>query len=335
MTVENRHATPQHPAGEPAGPDAADGTDDMDGDVQRMPAIRLAILGLGRMGTGMAQRLLDAGFPLTVWNRTAASARPLVAAGAASSASPATAVAAVDTALLSLSDAASVESVLFGADGAASALRPGALVVNTTTVSPEFALTVAGRLAERAVRYLDVAVLGNPFQIREGQVRILAAGAREDLSEARPLLDALGKQVTQLGAVGLAASTKLVFNALLGAQLAALAEAVGYGVSAGLDLNALLGAIAESGFSSKVMAFRAGLVQQRRYRPPAFSTALMSKDMGLVLAEGARHGVQMPLLRAAGEHFREAIDGGDGDLDAAVVIERRARRTPTPSGVDV
>jgi 3-hydroxyisobutyrate dehydrogenase-like beta-hydroxyacid dehydrogenase len=299
-----------------------------------MPTLRIGILGLGRMGSGMARRLLDSGFPLSVWNRTAGSAQTLAAAGATLKESPAAALTGVDAVLISLSDADAVDAVLFGPAGAAGTLRPGLPVINTTTVSPEYAVGLSARLGRQGVPYLDVALLGNPFQAGEGQLRVIAAGGRADLAVARPVLDALGKQVTYVGPVGQAAATKLVFNALLGAQLAALAEAMAYGVRAGLDYNLLLGAIAESGFSSKVMAFRAALAQQHKYQPAAFSSALMGKDLGLVLAEGQRHAVEMPLLAAAGAHFQEIIERGDGDLDAAVVIERGTERAAASLSAD-
>jgi len=244
------------------------------------------------MGAGMAGRLLDQGFPLSVWNRTAASTGPLTASGALAPGSAAAAVRESDVVLLSLSDATAVESALLGESGAATAIPPGAMIINTSTVSPEDARGLARRLAALGLPYLDVAVLGNPLQARSGEVRLIAAGSSADVAAARPVLDALGKQVVHVGEVGLAATTKLVFNALLGAQLAGLAEAVSYGVSAGLDLDGLLSAIAGSGFSSPVLGFRAGLVQRRTYQPAAFRAALMGKDLGLVLAEAARQSTQ-------------------------------------------
>jgi 3-hydroxyisobutyrate dehydrogenase-like beta-hydroxyacid dehydrogenase len=270
----------------------------------------------------MAGRLLDQGFPLSVWNRTAAKAQPLTAAGALAPGTVAAAVREADVVLLSLSDAEAVESALLADGGATDAIKPGAMIVNTSTVSPEAARRLGGRLGGLGLPYLDVAVLGNPLQARAGEVRLLAAGSGDDVAAARPVLDALAKQVVYVGVVGLAATTKLVFNALLGAQLASLAEAVSYGVSAGLDLNGLLAAIAHSGFSSQVMAFRADLVQRRAYQPAAFRAALMGKDLDLVLAEAERYGVRAPLLQSARAHFSDAVEAGDGDLDAAIVIQR-------------
>lgn len=287
-----------------------------------MPVIRLTILGLGQMGSGMAERLLGAGFPLNAWNRTSARAQALAVAGAVPCASPALAAKDADAVLVSLSDADAIQSALFGSQGAAVTLRPGGTVVNTSTVSPEFAVSTARHLSAKGVRYLDVALLGNPVQAREGRIRIVVAGAPDDVSLWRSVLDALGGDVVHVGDIGRAAATKLVFNALLGAQVASLAEAVAYGVSAGLSSDLLLSAISASGFSSKVMAFRAGIAREKTFSPAAFRTALMRKDLDLVLCDAQRHGVGMPLIRAAEEYFRAAMEEGDGDLDAAVVIHR-------------
>ncbi len=283
--------------------------------------MQLTVLGLGQMGAGMSRHLLATGFSLKVWNRTAARAEVLAAAGAVVEKNPAAAVNGADAVLLSLSDAEAVDAALFGADGAAAAIKPGVAVINTSTVSPVYAAGLARRLAGDGIVYLDTALLGNPQQASEGQVRVIVAGTPIDVAAFRPVLDALGKQVVHVGPAGQAATTKLVFNALLGAQLAALGEAVAYGVRAGLSYELLLAAIASSGFSSKVMSFRAGLAQRRHYDPAAFRTALMAKDLALVLADAERHGVGTPLLRAAEAHFRDVIDGGNGDLDAAVLIE--------------
>lgn len=290
-----------------------------------MAAISIGVLGLGQMGGGMAERLLAARFPLTVWNRTSAKAEALAALGAVPCASPAAAAEEADALLVSLSDAGAVEAALFGPCGAASTLRPGSTVINTTTVSPEIAVRLSRRLAGTGgVRYLDVALLGNPVQAREGRIRIVVAGMRDDVSLLRVVLDAIGADVVHVGEIGRAAATKLVFNALLGAQVASLAEAVAYGVSAGLSSELLLAAISASGFSSKVMAFRAEIARRKKFEPAAFRAALMHKDLDLFLAQAERNGVRTPLLQAAGEHFRAVLEDGSGDLDAAIVIHRLA-----------
>ena len=126
---------------------------------------------------------------------------------------------------------------------------------------------------------------------------------------------------------------KLVMNLLLGAQVASLAEAVSYGVAAGLDRDLLLAAIGGSGFSSKVMSFRADIMRERRYEPAAFRSRLMAKDLGLGLGEAARLGISMPVVERAADRYRDLVEKGDGDLDAAALLELQQRDKGRPGTV--
>jgi 3-hydroxyisobutyrate dehydrogenase len=284
---------------------------------------RLAFVGLGNMGGGMAARLLAQGFALTVHNRTAEKAAPLAAAGAVVADSPEEAVAGVTTVLISLADEHAVEEVLFGR--IVPALAPGSLVVDTSTVSPGYAVEAARRLAEAGLRRVEACVVGNPLQAREGQLRVYVSGSEADVAEVRPILDAIGSKVIPMGPFGTATTVKLIFNLLLGAQVASLAEAVGYGVTAGLDRDQLLQAVAASGFSSVVMRFRAELMRAGRYQPAFFRSVLMEKDLRLAVAAARDNGVDLPVLESVRAAFASVVEAGDGDLDAAVVIEHTKR----------
>lgn len=280
-----------------------------------MTGPHLAFLGLGSMGSGMALRLLDSGFPVTVHNRTADRARPVAAAGAALAASAAEAADAADVLVLSLADDKAVDEVLFGQV----TLRPGTLVINTSTVSPGYARGAAAKAAAAGARWVDACVVGNPAQAREGTMRVLASGAPEDVEAAGPVLRALGGTVLPLGPVGRAPAMKLAFNLLLGAQVASLADAVRYGERAGLDRDLLLAAIGGSGFSSKVMSFRAEVMRSGAYEPAAFRTALMHKDLRLVVEDARELGLDLAVTDCAAAYFGQAIAEGNGDADAAVV----------------
>ncbi|MFF5429210.1 NAD(P)-dependent oxidoreductase [Streptomyces griseofuscus] len=284
-----------------------------------MSSNTLAFIGLGRMGGGMAHRLLGAGYRLTVHNRTAERAVPLLAEGAVVAASPAAAVAEVRTVLLSLSDEAAVDKVLFG--DVVPALEPGSTVIDTSTVSPEYARRCAARLAEAGLRRVEACVVGNPLQAREGQLRVFVSGADADIEAVRPVLETIGSEIVLLGAPGAAATAKLILNLLLGAQVASLAEAVTYGQRTGLDRDRLLATIAGSGFSSQVMRFRAELMRTGSYQPAFFRSALMEKDLRLAVADAAQAGVEMPVLDTVRARFAAVVEAGDGDRDAAVLIE--------------
>ncbi|WP_206506000.1 NAD(P)-dependent oxidoreductase [Streptomyces chrestomyceticus] len=283
---------------------------------------RLAFIGLGAMGGGMAHRLLESGYALTVYNRTAGKAEPLLAAGARGAGSPGAAAAGHRVVLLSLSDEQAVEEVLFGR--VVPVLEPGALVVDTSTVSPGFARETAARLADEGLRRVEACVVGNPPQARRGELRVFVSGAEADLAEVRPVLDALGSQVVHLGAPGTATSLKIVLNLLLGAQVASMAEAVSYGVASGLDRERVITTIAESGFSSLVMRFRADLMLRGSYEPAYFRADLMEKDIGIATRAARESGLGLPVLDTVRERFASVVAAGDGAKDASVVVDHSA-----------
>ncbi|MCX4820573.1 NAD(P)-binding domain-containing protein [Streptomyces sp. NBC_01142] len=279
----------------------------------------LAFIGLGNMGGGMAHALLDSGRTLTVYNRTAAKARSLVDAGAATAGSPADAAAGHSVVVLSLSDEAVVDDVLF--TQIVPVLAPGSIVIDTSTVSPAYARKAAARLADAGLRRVEACVVGNPFQAREGKLRVYTSGAEQDVAEVADVLDTIGSEVLHLGAPGTAATLKLIFNLLLGAQVASLSEAVAYGVRTGLDRDRLLSAIAESGFSSLVMRFRAELMRKGSYEPAFFRSALMEKDLRLAIEDATGAGVELAVLDTVRAGFAAVVAAGDGDKDASVLIE--------------
>jgi 3-hydroxyisobutyrate dehydrogenase-like beta-hydroxyacid dehydrogenase len=282
----------------------------------------LAFIGLGGMGAGMALCLRRAGFPLVVHNRTAAKAVPLAEAGARVAASAAEAAGGARIVVLSLSDEAAVEQVLFGE--LSGRLLPGALVVDTSTVSPAYSADATERLARTGARRVEACVLGNPDMAQGGKLRVFTAGEQSDAEEVGDVLAALAQDLRHVGPAGSACALKLSFNLILGNQIAALAEAVLLADSAGLDRDLLLTAVTKSGFSSPTLAFRAELMRTRRYEPAAFRSTLMEKDLRLAVGEAAAHGLELPVTARVADRFTETVLAGDGDKDAAVVVELRS-----------
>ncbi|WP_410618182.1 NAD(P)-dependent oxidoreductase [Amycolatopsis sp. cmx-8-4] len=284
-----------------------------------MTLARIGVIGLGMMGGGMARALLTAGFEVTAHNRTAAKAAPLAEAGARIAASPAEAAADADVVLLSLADEAAVTQVVF--DGLAPQLRPGLTIVDTSTVSPAFAQEITERLDALGVRRVEACVIGNPKMAATGELRVFVAGERAWADDVSGVLSALGRDVRYLGGPGSAGVLKLAFNLLLGVQTAGLAEAVALAESMGMERDLLLDAFDNSGWRSPVLAFRADFMRRRSYRPAAFRTTLMHKDLRLATTEAERHGAALPLTSRAAERFEELLDAGRGDDDAAAVVE--------------
>ncbi|HEU5270739.1 MAG TPA: NAD(P)-dependent oxidoreductase [Jatrophihabitans sp.] len=207
---------------------------------------RITVLGLGAMGAGMAHALLDAGFELIVHNRTAAKAQPLAERGARVAGSVTEAVTGAGTVLASLADEEAVTEVLL--EQALPRLAPGTVVVDASTVSPEFSRQAERRLGEYGVRRLEACVVGNPPMARNGQLRWLTGGDAELAEAVRPLLVACGQEHRHLGPTGSASTLKLALNLLLGVQTAGLAEAVGLVEAAGVERQALLDMVDRSGW---------------------------------------------------------------------------------------
>lgn len=286
---------------------------------------RLAYIGLGNMGNGMACRLVESGYDVTVYNRTREKAKEVEDLGARIAESPAAAAAQADVVMLSLADQEVVTSMLFGDDGVFGTLKPGGYVVDMSTVPPAFARELAGKAGESGYRALDACVYGAPFHARTGELRVMVGGAEEDYDAVAPILESLGKQLTYLGPNGMGATMKLVVNMLMGVQMPALAEAVVFGERAGLPRKAILDMVNGSGYSSPVMNLRCPMMEQRQFQNALFKLSLMRKDMMLLLAESQELGVPMPVSEASYASLTAAKAQGLGDLDVAAIVAFQER----------
>lgn len=279
----------------------------------------VAVLGLGGMGGGMARALLRAGLTVTVFNRSAEKAEPLVREGAVLAPSAADAGAGAGLLVLSLADESAVDELLFGE--VVARLAPGTVIVDTTTVSPSYARAAAARLAESGVERLEACVVGNPDMAASGQLRVFVSGKKSTMRTAEPVLSALAQEVRFLGDAGLASTLKLALNLLLGIQTAGLAEAADFAEASGLGRELLLDVVLNSGWRSPVLAFRAEFMRRRTYQPAGFRTSLMHKDLDLAMRQAEDYRVALPLVRQAARRFETAIERGRGAEDAAAVME--------------
>src|SRR5215210_7384833 len=286
---------------------------------------RIGFIGLGGMGGGMASRLTESGYQLAVYNRTREKAEPIAALGARVADSPADAARDADVVMLSLSNQNVVDTMLFGEDGAADALRDGGFILDLSTVPPGFARELADRARAAGKRALDTCVLGAPHHARTGELRVMVGGGEDDFQAVEDILQTIGKEVTYLGTNGLGATMKLVLNMLMGVQMPALAEAVVFGERAGLPREAILQMIAGSGYSSPVMTFRCPMMAERQFQRVAFSLALMEKDMTLVVNEAREHGVPMPVAETAREALANASEQGLGGFDVSAILAYQER----------
>ena len=254
---------------------------------------RVGFIGLGIMGRGMARNLLQAGFPLCVWNRTASRADELVAAGATRGASPADVAAQSDIVISCVSDTPDVEQVLLGDDGVIAGVKPGALVIDMSTISPQATQTIAARLAEKQAAMLDAPVSGGSEGAAKGTLSIMIGGDAKDVERAMPVFQAMGKTITHVGGTGSGQTVKLVNQILVVGNTLAMAEALLFAQAGGVDLQKAFDAVSQGAGGSWMFTNRAPQIMRRDWRP-GFTVDLQEKDLRLVLAAADEFGA--PLL---------------------------------------
>jgi 3-hydroxyisobutyrate dehydrogenase len=288
---------------------------------------RVAFCGLGQMGSPMARRLIDAGHELTVWNRTEERTAPLVAAGAKAAATPAEAGAEAEAAITMLANPTALDEVVLGPSGLAEGLRPGATLIDMSTVGPDSVRWVAERLPE-GVHAIDAPVLGSLPAARDGTLKLFVGGDDEVVDRWVPLLGILGT-VFRFGPLGSGAAMKLVANSTLGALMTGLAEALALADGFGLDESTVLDVLSDSPIGVTTRGKRP-LIESGTY-PPNFKLALARKDFELVSEAAERLGLDLPLARAAKTLYEAASAGGLGELDySAAIAHARGRPANLP-----
>lgn len=283
---------------------------------------RVSFIGLGAMGSRMAGRLLAAGYDLTVYNRTRERARPLEERGAKVASTPAEAARQAEIVFVSVADDVAAEAVIAGPGGALSAVPSGAIIINTSTVSPGLSRRLSEAALAQGVWVLDSPVSGSTPQAEGGQLVIFVGGAEAAYRRSRPILSVLGRDSFHLGPAGAGSTMKLCVNALLGLGLQALGEAIALGLTAGLERDRLLDVLASTVVLSASQRSKIQNIRHEFY-PPTFPLRLMSKDLGLVLDAAASLSVTMPATAAAREEFaaeatRQRESGRDEDFSSVV-----------------
>jgi 3-hydroxyisobutyrate dehydrogenase len=280
----------------------------------------VAVLGLGTMGSGMAANLLKAGFTVVVYNRTAAKAQPLTDAGARFASTPAVAVQDASVIISMLADDAASREVWLGKDGALAAIRKGAILIESSTVSPEwigeFAKLAEGQRAE----LLDAPVTGSRMQAEAGQLSFLIGGEQAALIMATPILKAMSRDIIHLGPVGSGARMKLINNFLCGVQVASLAEALTWIERSGLDRDKALAILKAGAPGSPLLAAISARMASQTYTVN-FLLRLMTKDLLYAQNEAAQCHVDLRTAEVARSLFENAIEQGLGEKDMASVIE--------------
>jgi 3-hydroxyisobutyrate dehydrogenase-like beta-hydroxyacid dehydrogenase len=271
----------------------------------------VGVVGLGNMGTAFAERLLEAGYPLMVHNRTPAKAESLAAAGATVANSAAELAVDVDVVITSLADDQALESV---AAEVLAAARPGTVLIDMSTVSPAASARVASLADAASVDYLRAPVSGNPGVVRAGTLTFIVSGSRETLERVDPVLRAIGPTIHHVGEAEEARVVKLAVNLVIGGLAQLMSEALVLGEAAGVSRAALLEVMGSSSAGAPFVKYKTEPLLRDDFSA-TFTTALMEKDVDLVLEAADENGVELPIAGELKEILRGAIDAGYGDDD--------------------
>jgi 3-hydroxyisobutyrate dehydrogenase-like beta-hydroxyacid dehydrogenase len=288
---------------------------------------RIGFIGLGRMGRRMAARLLKAGYPVSVYNRTRNRAEELAQLGASIAESPFRLAGSVDLVLSSVADDEALAEVMFGGEGALEGATPGSVFIDLSTVDPRASVRLSEAGRARGVHVLDAPVSGSTPQAEQGQLIVFVGGEQPVYERCRPVLEVLGKAALYMGPSGSGSTTKLCVNVLLGMGMQSLAESIAFGERAGLQRARLLEALAATSVLSPSQRSKFDNIEWDVY-PATFPQRLMFKDFALIMRRALELAIAMPATAAAAqvaaaEHAREAAAHADDDLSAVVRAMRQ------------
>ncbi|EJL35108.1 beta-hydroxyacid dehydrogenase, 3-hydroxyisobutyrate dehydrogenase [Novosphingobium sp. AP12] len=282
--------------------------------------MKVAVLGLGIMGSGMARQLLAAGFEVSVWNRSADKAGPLADAGARVGSTPGDAAKGADVVVAMLADDTVSRAVWTGEDGAFAAMAEGAIAIDSSTLTGGWVTELAELAEARGIRCLEAPVTGSRDQAAQGALRFLVGGDGEVLAAARPVFEAMGSAAVHLGPVGSGATVKLANNFLCGVQAASLAEAVALFEKRGLDVEQAMSILTDGAPASPLLKAVSRRMLDRAY-DPHFLVPLMAKDLGYAGQALTEVGIVSAIAAAARQRFVEADEAGHGTQDIASIVE--------------
>lgn len=267
---------------------------------------RVAFIGLGRMGHGMAGRYLDAGFTVVVWNRSKAKAEDLITRGAHWATSPEDAAIDADAVVTMVADDEASRRVWLGKDGAAANMKAGTLAIECSTVSHAHALEMARELNGRGLIYIDCPVTGLPSAAAEGELTLLVGADPADLEKAEPFLKPLASTIRHFGAVGTGTVFKLINNLMGAVQIASLAEGIAIAEQAGLDMSLVAEALSTGAVASPQVIRHSKRMVARDFSGASFTAALRHKDAAYAVALAETLLPDVPVSRAAVAAYAKA-----------------------------
>ncbi|MDQ3874401.1 MAG: NAD(P)-dependent oxidoreductase [Actinomycetota bacterium] len=281
---------------------------------------RIGFAGLGAMGAGIVERLHEGGHSVTVWNRTADKALPLLDAGVEWAPTPRDLAASVDAVFTMLTDTAAVEATAAGDDGLVAGLRPNAIWADLSTIAPDASVALAERVREVGAFFLDCPVSGSPATLAAGQLSVMAGGDRAAFDHLAPVLRAIGPKVTYVGPNGHAILTKIAINLALVVSVTAFAEGVALAEKAGVAREPVVEAVLRSVIASPVIGYRAPLLVDDT--AVYADVELQQKDLVLAQQLARRLGMAVPTCAATSEMLSAARSSPRADRDFVVSVHQ-------------
>jgi len=283
----------------------------------------IGFIGTGLMGRGMARSLIRKGHAVRVYNRTRAKAEEVAQLGGRVAASPAEAVRGADVVITMLADPEAVTACFDGPDGILSALSPGAVVIDSSTVSPPTTQKLADRVRAKGGELLDAPVFGSKNEAENGALGFIVGGDRTVFESVQDVFSCLGKS-TYMGSTGMGATAKLVVNLVIASELEAFHEGMVMAAKAGLDPDLMYGVLMNSRAKAGIFEMKGPNILKRDFST-FFPLRLMDKDMRLALETADALRVPMPVVRAVKEVLGACVNAGQSDEDFSSAIKHLER----------
>jgi 2-hydroxy-3-oxopropionate reductase len=282
-------------------------------------AERVGFIGLGIMGMPMARNLMEAGYELTVHNRSPEKAEELGKEGAAVAATPREVAENSDVVITMLPDSPQVREVVAGEDGVLEGISEGALLIDMSTISPVVTEELAEAVKEKGASMLDAPVSGGDVGAIEGTLSIMVGGEQADFQRAKPLFEAMGKTITHVGPTGAGQVTKAANQVVVALTIEAVSEALVLGSAGGVSAEKILEVLSGGLASNKVMEVKREKFLSHTFEP-GFRSELHHKDLGIALAAGREYGVVMPATAVVYQLFEALMTRGRGGWDHSALL---------------
>lgn len=280
----------------------------------------IGFVGIGIMGSAMAERLLAQGRDLVVWNREPENLETVVGLGAIAADSPAAVAAACDLVMVCVLDTAAVDAVVFGPDGVAQAATPEKILIDHSTADPVATKEMAQRLlAAKGMRWVDAPVSGGPGFAKDGKLTIMAGGDDAAVEQITPVMAQLAGNFTRVGEVGAGQTAKVINQAICGVGYVLMAEALALVEAAGIDPSSVPACLKGGHADSTMLHYAFPKMAARDFDPPASLSRQMAKDLRAVLAFTESLGVDLPLVSLASQRYQDYQDAGGGMQETASI----------------